>query len=184
VGNAAESPEPVEVDFNAIFMKHFDYVWHTLRRLGVRERDLEDVAHDLFLVVLRHFSAYEPNRPAQPWLFAFAVRTAADYRRLARHRVDLVDDVDNVCSLDDQALLPEDQASVNEQLDLVARALDALAWERRLIFVLHEIDGMTVPEAAKILGISVNTASSRLRLAREDFAASVRRLRTRRSGEA
>jgi RNA polymerase sigma-70 factor (ECF subfamily) len=183
VGNAAENLEPTGADFSAIFMKYFDYVWHTLRRLGVRERDLEDVAHDVFLVVLRQFAAYDPNRPARPWLFAFAVRKAADYRRLGRHRVDLLDDTDNACSLRDGAPLPEDQASAREQLDLVARALDTLPWERRVVFILHEIEGTTVPEAAERLGISANTASSRLRLGRDDFAVAVRRLSATGSGK-
>ena len=175
VGEAAVNPEAVGVDFTAIFTEHFDYVWHTLRRLGVRERDLEDVTHDLFLAVHRHLHEYDTRRAIRPWLFAFAIRTATDYRRLARHRLNLVDDVENVFGVVDGGSLPEERASAREQLDLVAQALEALSWERRVLFVLHEIDGVPVPEAAALLEIPVNTAASRLRLAREDFATAVRR---------
>jgi RNA polymerase sigma-70 factor (ECF subfamily) len=174
VGEVAVNPEPVAADFTAIFTEHFDYVWSTLRRLGVRERDLPDITHDLFLAVHRHLHEYDPGKPVRPWLFAFAIRTATDYRRLARHRLDLVEDMEKI-GLVDRGSLPEERASAREELDQVARALDALSWDRRVLFVLHEIDGVSVPEAAALLGIPVNTAASRLRLARDDFATAIRR---------
>jgi len=72
--------------FPEIFRDHLGYVWHALRRLGVHDRDLEDVAHDVFLAVLKKLDHYDPARPLRPWLFGFAFRFASDYRDLARHR--------------------------------------------------------------------------------------------------
>ena len=83
--------------------------------------------------------------------------------------------MERVSGLMDRGSLPEEQASAREQLDCVTQALDALSWDRRVLFVLHEIDGVSVPEAAALLGIPVNTAASRLRLARDDFALAIRR---------
>jgi RNA polymerase sigma-70 factor (ECF subfamily) len=179
VAYAATTDDPVAVDFRKVFEETFGYVWHTLRRLGVRERDLEDVAHDVFLVVHRSLDTYDPSRPIRPWLFAFAIRAAADYRRLARHRVELRDDTS---SLVDGGPSPHDRADAREQLDLVARALDALDFDRRAVFVLHQIDGVPVNQAAAILGIPTNTAHSRLRLARADFARAVQRLKSTHRG--
>jgi RNA polymerase sigma-70 factor (ECF subfamily) len=176
VGHAVEASGASEADFRAIFESHFDYVWHTLQRLGVRERDLEDVAHDFFVLVHRSLADYDTARPIRPWLFAFAVRVASDYRRLARHRVDLVPDA---TSLADPGASPHDLAVLHERLDRVARALDALSFDRRVLFVLHQIDGVPVNEAARILGIPVNTAHSRLRLARADFARALRQVELR-----
>jgi RNA polymerase sigma-70 factor (ECF subfamily) len=180
VGHAATTDEPVPIDFRAVFEDTFDYVWHTLRRLGVRERDLEDVAHEVFVVVHRHLADYDRARPIRPWLFAFAVRAAADYRRLARHRVELRDDTS---ALVEPGPTPLDHAVTRERLDLVALALDALDFERRAVFILHQIDGVPVNQAASILGIPVNTAHSRLRLARADFAKAVHRLQARRGDD-
>jgi RNA polymerase sigma-70 factor (ECF subfamily) len=179
VGHAATTDEPIAIEFRTLFEDTFDHVWHTLRRLGVRERDLEDVAHEVFLVVHRNLDTYDRARPIRPWLFAFAIRAASDYRRLARHRVELRDDTSTVV---DPAPGPHEQAVTRERLDLVALALDALDFDRRTIFVLHQIDGVPVNQAALILGIPVNTAHSRLRLARADFALAVRRLQARRGG--
>jgi RNA polymerase sigma-70 factor (ECF subfamily) len=182
VGRAAEVAEPVAIDFDEMFKAHFEYVWHSLRRLGVQERDLEDVVHDVFITVHPRLRAYDPSRPLRPWLFAFACRAASDYRRQARHRVKLTD---NIGIARDPAPAVDEQAASRQELARVAEALEALEFDRRAVFVLHEIDGVSVPEVASALGIPVNTAYSRLRLAREDFTAAVRRshLRDGRKGE-
>ena len=66
--------------FTGLFAAEFDYVWASLRRLGVNERDVEDIAHDVFLHVYRKLGSYDPKRPVRPWLFGFAYRAASDYR--------------------------------------------------------------------------------------------------------
>jgi RNA polymerase sigma-70 factor (ECF subfamily) len=67
-----------------------------------------------------------------------------------------------------------------EAMSLAQAALDTLDIERRAIFILHEIDGCAMPEVARVLTIPVNTAYSRLRVAREQFQTAVRRERLRR----
>lgn len=61
-----------------MFEAEFEYVWRSLRRLGVDVRDLEDVSQEVFVRVFRRFDSYQPTRPARPWLFAFAFRCASD----------------------------------------------------------------------------------------------------------
>src|SRR6187402_428906 len=76
-------------DFRALFETQFSYVWNVLKRLGVAERDLEDLAQQVFLQVHARLSTYDPRRPLRPWLFSFAFHAASNYRRLKRHRVEL-----------------------------------------------------------------------------------------------
>ncbi len=164
-------------DLAQVFEAHFAYVWGSLRRLDVREADLEDQAHEVFLKVHSHLHQYDPARPIRPWLFAFAFRVASDYRRLARHRIEVlgahVEAVDPERPADAGIQLAEDRA-------LLASALDTVALERRAVLMLHELDEVPVPAIASALGIPVGTASSRLRLGREDLAAAVHRLRKQR----
>ncbi len=162
--------------FEDVYERERDYVWRSLRRLGVPERHLEDVAHDVLVVVHRKLDDYQPARPLRPWLFGIALRVASDFRRSAKNaretpRDDLegVDESPHARGAD--AMLEEAQGRA-----LVYRALDTLDDDRRAVFVLHEIDGEAVPAIAEALSIPVNTAYSRLRVAREEFAASVRRL--------
>lgn len=162
-------------DLGQVFAEHGDYVWNTLRRLGVPPRDLEDLTHDTFIALLRAWHDYDPARPLRPWLFVFAMRAASDHRRLARHRVELPEERDAVDSTPDVAEL----ILQKERAALAQEALQAIVLSRRAVFILHELDGSTIPEVAAALEIPVATAYSRLRLAREDFAAAVKRLAAR-----
>jgi RNA polymerase sigma-70 factor (ECF subfamily) len=159
--------------FRALFEREFDYVWASLRRLGVHERDLEDVAQDLFVQVHRKLDDYDPSRPARQWLFGFAVRCASDWRRLARHRVEILG-VDG----ETEANTPDADDVIDRarEWNLVLRALDCVEFERRAVFILHEFDGCTMKQVAESLGIPLFTGYSRLRVAREEFTAAVRRL--------
>jgi RNA polymerase sigma-70 factor, ECF subfamily len=171
------SPPSPRPEMGAIFDVHFDYVWNTLRRLGIRESDLEDLSHEVFLKVHARLDDYDAARPLRPWLFGFAYRVAADHRRLARHRVEVfgapVEPVDPLRPADEQI-------EADQQRALVEAALAELDFDRRAVLLLHDVDEVPVPAIAKELGIPVNTAYSRLRLAREQLAASVQRLRAAR----
>ncbi len=168
-------------DFRAIFDAECGYVWHTLRRLGVHERDLEDVAHDVFVTVHRRLGDFDPTRPIRPWIFGIAYRVASDYRRLARHRREVVSPLGGEGSFEPADERPDAESSLEtaRAKQLVMEALEVLDLDRRAIFVMHELDGHAMPEIARALSVPLNTAYSRLRLAREQFAVAVRRLRAR-----
>ena len=163
-------------DFPTLYRSEFAYVWKTLRRLGAPARELEDLTHDLFVVVHRHLGAYDPRRPLRPWLFGIAVRVVSDYRRTFRNSRELLqrpaaaEAVDGAPAQDDR--LAEAQARA-----LLMSALEGLELDRRAVLVMHDLDGVAVPEIAAALEIPLNTAYSRLRLARADLAAAVNRLR-------
>lgn len=159
---------------HALFEAECAYVLHSLRRLGVPHDDCADVAHEVFLVAFRLLPACDRTRPMRPWLFGIAYRVAAAQRRLARVRREVPsEDLER----------PDHAAGADEQLDqrrrerLVQEALGALDLERRAVFVMHDIDGHPMPEIAEVLGIPLNTGYSRLRLAREAFAARIKRQR-------
>ncbi len=173
-GGEAER-EPGELDFRAVYEAQFSYVWRTVRRLGVRDRDLEDVAHDVFVVFYRGLDGYDRARPIRPWLFGIAFRVCSDYRRRAQHRFEIpAEDHDTA-----DAQPPADERVAREQeRKLVLAALDTLDFDRRAVFVMHDLDGYSMPEIAQTLDAPLNTLYSRLRLAREQFAVAIRR-RTR-----
>jgi RNA polymerase sigma-70 factor (ECF subfamily) len=157
-------------DFESIYRAEFPYVFRSLRRLGVRERELEDVAHDVFLAVYRRFDEYDPQRPVRPWLFAFAHRIAADHRRLARHRHESPDRGEDAPS---PGRLPDEHLADERARRALLRALDALDDDRRAVLIMHDLEGHSMPEIAAAFAIPLNTAYSRLRLARRDLNAAV-----------
>jgi RNA polymerase sigma-70 factor, ECF subfamily len=162
--------------FRRLFEGEFDYVWSSLRRLGVREADLEDQTHELFLRVHRKLAEYDPARPIRPWLLAFAARIAAEYRRTAHYRREVTG---LSVELADTAAHPEEAASRAEIRATVLEALEALDLDKRVVFVAVEIDGHAGRELAEALQIPLNTVYSRLRLAREEFSIALRRIQKR-----
>jgi RNA polymerase sigma-70 factor (ECF subfamily) len=172
---SAADPERPIPDFGAIFDGHFDYVWDALGRLGIGEKDREDLVHDVFLKVHARFADYDRTRPMRPWLFGFAYRVAADHQRLARHRVEVLG-VPLEVAVDD--VRPEERMQALEDRDLLISALRTIELDRRAVLVMHDLEDMAIPEVARMLDIPLNTAYSRLRLAREQLAREVTRLRS------
>lgn len=169
--------EGTALDVGSLFDEHFNYVWGALRRLGVHSADVEDLVHEVFLKVHVRRAEYDETRPLRAWLFGFAYRVAADYRRLARHRVEVLDLPVNLV---DPAKRADERVAANEERALVRAALERVELERRAILILHDLDGVAIPEVATALEIPLNTAYSRLRIARAEFAAAATRLRSAR----
>ena len=152
-----------ELDFAAVYRDHLEYVWRTLRRFGVAPKDLEDLAHEVFLVVHRRLADYDRARPMRPWLFGIAFRIASEHRRkVARRSEDA--DADELPAASDAS--PEQQAVQRQAIQLAHRALATLDDDARAVFLLAELDGFAVTEVAHSLEIPVNTAYTRLRRAR------------------
>jgi len=168
------------VDLRGLFVMHADYVWNTLRRMGVPESDVEDLTHEVFIQVGRHLADYDPTRPARAWLFGFAFRIACRERRRAYHRYETHREAPDAIESADPRALPDEELAASRDRQLVLDALAAVPIDRRAVFVLYEIDGLPMDEISRSLGIPLNTGYSRLRVARTDFAAAVRRLRSKR----
>lgn len=168
-----------------IYESCFGYLWTCLKRLGVWERDLEDAVHDVFLVVHRRLPDYDPSRPLKPWLAGIAARVASEFRRRAQHRREVVSEDVHMELLAErsaagvhQAHIPSAETALidKRRRDLVLRALEELAFDRRTVLVLHDIEGHAMPEVAAALDVNINTLYARLRSARQDFATAVRAL--------
>ena len=157
-------------EFRRLFEAEFGYVCRSLRRLGVRDADVSDVAQELFVAVHKHLGEYDRARPIRPWLFSFSLRFAANYRRLSRNLAAHVD-------VEDASAAPSDPNG--EARDLVLRALSELDFERRTVLVMHDLEGFPAPEIAELTTAPLNTVYSRLRLARVDFREAVERLQAK-----
>jgi RNA polymerase sigma-70 factor, ECF subfamily len=160
------------LDFDQIYEANFSFVWRNLVRLGVREAHVEDAAQDVFLVVHRRLGDFEGRSSVRTWLFGIVLRVANDHRRRARRKgTEPLPDV----LPDATSPGPFEGAARTEATRLLARLLEELPEERRAVFVLAEVEGMTAPEIGEALGVNVNTVSTRLRAARMDFERAVRR---------
>lgn len=155
---------------------HFSSIWRLLRRLGIPGDLADDAAQDVFLIASRRVDAIRHGSE-----YAFLVGTALRVARSLRRRVarePATDEVDILLEeLDTSA--PEEWLDDRKACALACRLLGELDEDLRELFVLYEIEELTLPEIAKLTGLPVGTATSRLRRAREDFRARLERHRKR-----
>jgi RNA polymerase sigma-70 factor (ECF subfamily) len=158
------------------FEQNAVFIWRSLRRLGVPREAADDATQQVFLVAARRMEEISEGKE-RAFLFQSAMRIAMEFRRefsTARGRVD--PDEDALLERADPALRPDDALDQQRTLRLLGHVLAEMPMERRAVFVLYEIEGITMAEIATLLQIPMGTVASRLRLAREDFRAAAARL--------
>lgn len=156
---------------------HFDFIWRSLRRLGLSGADAEDAAQEAFMIAARKLEQIGDGKE-RSYLYATALRVASTQRRTAARRREqrggaLPERADPTPHADETL----DRRRARAMLDDVLAGMDL---ELRSVFVLFELEEMTAPGIAELLGIPTGTVASRLRRAREAFRAGVRRLRAER----
>lgn len=162
----ARYPQSEEVPFDVVYREQFNYVWKLVQRYGVPARHLEDVVHDVFVLVHGNLASYDTSRPIKPWLAGFCFRVSQNFLRKAVQRREILDDPPEPLPT---LTTPELELNKKQAYQLAQRALLAIDEHRRPVFILHEFEQMSIPEIADACNIPVNTAYSRLRLARAEF---------------
>jgi len=180
---AARPPTAENVEPHRLFDSHLSFVWRNLRRLGVRESQVEDATQDVFLVVHRRWESWQPERSAvETWLFGIVLRVAHNYRRAQQRRLAwLLPTFDRrvLQEAPSQADGPAEILAQREAAALFERALTKIDENKRAVFLMVDVEQMTVPEAASALGINLNTAYWRLRDARMSFRRALTKLGAR-----
>lgn len=171
-----------ELRLRAMMTTHFDFVWRSLRRLGLSSADADDGAQEVFLVASRKLSAIATESEKR-FLFATALRVASTRRRGQKRRREeprsWLGDEEPEPERERSEPGPERLAQLSDARRDLNLILDAMSDEQRAVFVLYELEELTVPEIASLLELPLGTVSSRLRGAREEFEGSLRRLRAR-----
>lgn len=175
---SAETPAPSAVakpSFDAVYEAHFDFVWRSLRRLGVPEAHAEDVAQEVFLIVHRKLPGFEGRSHVRTWLYAITRRVARDARRrLGRRAAEELP-----ATLADPAEGPEAALSRQERGRLLDALLASVDEKKREAVVLADLEGMTAPEIAEATSTKLSTVYTRISMGRRQLDAAVRRYRAR-----
>jgi len=167
---------PSQAEFDAIYRAHVDFVWRSLRRLGVRDAALDDATQEVFIVVHRRFSDFRPGSSMKAWLFAIAQRTASDQRRWVRRKGNLLPLHEDMPTMADS---PLEGAMTRQASDIVLAFLEQLDEPRRVAFILSDLEQMTAPEIGAALGVNLNTIYYRVASARKAFVAFLEQRRIR-----
>ena len=183
-GNAIETaPLPgcaCVPDFDAVYETHLDFVWRTVRRMGVRPADTDDVVQEVFFVVHRRLAEFECRAQLKTWVFKILVHVVRHYwrthqRKPGDHATEDPAEIQTLAA--DHENGPAATLERVEALRVLDGLLARLDGDKREVFVLAEIEQMTAAEIAEIVEANVNTVSSRLRAARQEFEKALLRYR-------
>jgi len=179
-----EQPAPVPpvserpTIFRDLYDEYFAFVWRMLWRLGVWPGSVADASQDVFVVVNRRLNDLRGAELARSFIYSIVVHVAGDYRRLQR-RKGLSRATDASELPDTHALNAYQHVERKQAVELLDRLLDQLDEQRREVLVLVELEQLSVPQVAQLLGANVNSIYTRLRVARQDFAQALSRHRAR-----
>ena len=154
--------------------ENYEFVWRTLRRLGVAERSVEDAAQEVLIVFSRRIDDVRPGAE-RAFMIATATRVAADVRKKqSRSREDLhPETLDAHPSLFPSVEELIDKGRARDLLDVV---LSEMPDDLRVVFIFFELEDLTMAAIAELLELPMGTVASRLRRARVMFATTATRL--------
>jgi RNA polymerase sigma-70 factor, ECF subfamily len=156
---------------------YFDFIWRSLRRLGVTADAVDDAAQRVFWIAAKNLHRIDPASE-RSYLFGTCVRVASDARRV-RGRVREVEGEAEIESTAHPTPGPDELLDQKRAREILDTMLEDMPMELRTVLVLVEGEGLTGSEVASLLEIPEGTVNSRLRRAREALTHSVARLTKR-----
>jgi RNA polymerase sigma-70 factor (ECF subfamily) len=146
-------------------------------RMAGRKPEADDVFQDTFLKLHRSRASYVPGTNVLHWSFAIARSTFLDRMRHKKRRPeDLVDGDDAAARLDAAAMIaesPESAAHALELMTIVHRELARMSDRNRTAYILLRQEGLTVDEAAAVMGTSNDAIKQRAHRANETIREAV-----------
>src|SRR5271166_1739133 len=157
--------------FRQIYEQHrADVARLVYRMLGGRS-DFEDVIQEVFVQVYRSLKDFRGQSKLSTWMHRVTVNVVLMHRRAARSRPVFAEEPPTDGMLRSEITAPDDDAERRERVRAFGRLLDRLADKKRIVFVLHELEGIAPGEIAKIVGAPVLTVRTRLFYARRELEA-------------
>jgi RNA polymerase sigma-70 factor (ECF subfamily) len=159
----------------ALFKAHFKDVYRIVRRLlgpGAGHDDIEDLTQQVFVQAHRSLSRFRGESKPTTWLYTIAIRVVFRHLESWRKNRQLRAALEERIGLETLELA-EHRLEQRERLFEAWRLLMKLKPKKRIVFLLHELEGRTGPEIAALLDIPEKTAWTRLFYARKELSALV-----------
>lgn len=173
------NPSPLTIAH--LMTTHADFVWRSLRRLGVPTMSVDDATQQVFIIAQSKLDQI-PRGHERAFLFRVVLNIAAHARRSLARRREVSSGEDIGQEIADPRPLPDAEMDQQRARALVDRILDEMADDVRAIFVMFELEEMSMSEIAVILDIPPGTVASRLRRGRDDFRRIASRFRAQNGG--
>jgi len=160
-----------ETAFEAVMRQHNGRLFRVARAILKDDTEAEDALQDAYLEAYRHLGEFRGDAQLSTWLTRIVVnQSLMRLRRQKRERVvvpfDGPEEREEVDVADENAELPSSAAMRAEVRRILERRIDELPVAFRTVFVMREVEDMTVDETAECLGLPPATVRTRLFRAR------------------
>ena len=164
-----ESKEPIIED---IVKDYLGLVYSFVFRLTSNDGDASDITQEVFVKVWKNLGKFKSGQSLKAWILTIARNTAIDWLRKKKpilfsqlNRVDEDGDLRFEDNIKDKELLPDEVFAQGEMRAKLEKALGQLPLNQREVFLLHQEEGLTFEEIAKLVGRPMNTVKSQYRRA-------------------
>lgn len=152
--------------FDHLYDEQVDFVWRSVRRLGVEEGSIDDVVQQVFLVVHRRLGEFEGRSLVKTWLFSILLFAVREHKRGVRRKsphlgaghTDPDTLVDTAVQNNPERALERAQAS-----RMIDELLESLEGDKRVVFVMAELEQMSAAEIGQATGLDAKSVYARLR---------------------
>jgi RNA polymerase sigma-70 factor (ECF subfamily) len=166
------------VPFEDVYERYFEFVWRSLRMLGVAHASLDDAVLDVFGAISRQLPRFEGRSSLRTWVYGITQYTAANHRRAMRRKSAPLEPLHlylergylergreggHQSGLESAEPRPDAHAEARQLADVIQGFCDELDEGRRTVFVLGLLEEVPAAEIAELLAIPVNTVYSRKR---------------------
>jgi RNA polymerase sigma-70 factor (ECF subfamily) len=157
--------------FRELYERHRTDVARLVYRMLGNRSDFDDVIQEVFVQVYKSLKDFRGQAKFSTWLHRVTVNVVLMHRRSARSRPVFADEPPGDGLLRSDDVRPDEDAERHERVRAFGRLLDRLADKKRVVFVLHELEGIAPGEIARIVGAPVLTVRTRLFYARRELEA-------------
>ncbi|MBN1779672.1 RNA polymerase sigma factor [bacterium] len=152
--------------FSRLVTLHQPYVYQIAYRVVLSAEDARDVVQEVFVKVWRNLSKYRMNTKFTTWLYRIAVNAALDRMRQNKRHASVIAGEASGMTAASPDPDPERALLKKETRELIERAMNRLPEKRRLVFILRDLQELSVQETAEILKCSEQNVKSHLYYAR------------------
>jgi RNA polymerase sigma-70 factor (ECF subfamily) len=170
-GLIAKAAKGDTASFRALFTRHRGDVARLVYRMLGARNDLDDVVQEVFFQVYRSLKDFRGQAKFSTWLHRVTVNVVLMHRRAARSRPVYAEEAPYDLTPDHDIVSPDEDADRRERVRAFSRLLNRLAEKKRVVFILHELEGIAPAEIAEMVGAPVLTVRTRLFYARRELEA-------------
>lgn len=157
--------------FRTLYARHRADVARLIYRMLNGSADVDDVVQEVFVQVFKSLKDFRGQAKLSTWIHRVTVNVVLMHRRAARSRPTYAEELPPETTPDDGRVGPDEDADRRARVRAFSRLVDRLADKKRVVFILHDLEGVPPQEIAEIVGAPVLTVRTRLFYARRELEA-------------